>query len=184
MREELFQKVVFKQGDQFILVWLVLSYKWSSLVVQRVKICLQCRRPGFDPWVRKGNGNPLWYSRLENPMDRGAWRATVQGSQRVRHDWATSLPLFHFSCKHCKSHVMGKGQIRTVGHLETKPCIPYHSSQFPKQRNTQSPINPDSRCQLLETELCSLAPTTCSEKGAWGFQSSLCFSVTHSSTSL
>ena len=26
----------------------------------------------------KGNGNPLKYSFLENPMDRGAWRATVQ----------------------------------------------------------------------------------------------------------
>ena len=26
-----------------------------------------------------GNGNPLQYSCLQNPMDRGAWRATVQG---------------------------------------------------------------------------------------------------------
>ena len=26
-----------------------------------------------------GNGNPLQYSGLENPMDRGAWRATVHG---------------------------------------------------------------------------------------------------------
>ena len=26
-----------------------------------------------------GNGNPLKYSCLENPMDRGAWRATVHG---------------------------------------------------------------------------------------------------------
>ena len=26
-----------------------------------------------------GNGNPLQYSCLENPMDRGAWWATVQG---------------------------------------------------------------------------------------------------------
>ena len=26
-----------------------------------------------------GNGNPLQYSHLENPMDRGAWRATVRG---------------------------------------------------------------------------------------------------------
>ena len=25
------------------------------------------------------NGNPLWYSCLENPMDRGAWQATVHG---------------------------------------------------------------------------------------------------------
>ena len=27
----------------------------------------------------EGNGNPLQYSRLENPMDRGAWPATVHG---------------------------------------------------------------------------------------------------------
>ena len=31
----------------------------------------------------RGHGNPLQYSCLENPMNRGAWRATVQGSQRV-----------------------------------------------------------------------------------------------------
>jgi len=31
-----------------------------------------------------GNGNPLQYSRLENPMGRGAWQATVHGiAQRV-----------------------------------------------------------------------------------------------------
>ena len=39
------------------------------------------KRCRFDPLVRKipgkGNGNPLQYSCLENPMDRGAWRATV-----------------------------------------------------------------------------------------------------------
>ena len=35
----------------------------------------------------EGNGSPLQYSRLENPMDRGAWQATVhKGSQRVGHD--------------------------------------------------------------------------------------------------
>ena len=27
----------------------------------------------------EGKGNPLKYSCLENPMDRGAWQATVQG---------------------------------------------------------------------------------------------------------
>ena len=27
----------------------------------------------------EGNGNPLQYCCLENPMDRGAWRATVHG---------------------------------------------------------------------------------------------------------
>ena len=35
---------------------------------------------------------PLQYSCLENPMDRGAWWATVQGVTRVRHDLATKSP--------------------------------------------------------------------------------------------
>ena len=30
-----------------------LQYSWAFLVVQLVKNCLQCRRPGFDPWVGK-----------------------------------------------------------------------------------------------------------------------------------
>ena len=42
------------------------------------------RSPGI------GNGNPLQYSCLENPMDRGAWWATVHGfEKRVRHNLAT-----------------------------------------------------------------------------------------------
>ena len=39
-----------------------------------------------------GNGNPLQYSCLENPMDTGAWRTTVHGVARVRHDLATKPP--------------------------------------------------------------------------------------------
>ena len=34
----------------------------------------------------EGNGNPLQYSCLENPMDRGAWQATVIESQKVRNN--------------------------------------------------------------------------------------------------
>ena len=37
----------------------------------------------------KGHGNPFQYSCLENPLDRGAWWASVCGSQRVGHDWTT-----------------------------------------------------------------------------------------------
>ena len=33
--------------------------------------------PGLGRSLGGGNGNPLQYSRLENPMDRGAWQATV-----------------------------------------------------------------------------------------------------------
>ena len=41
--------------------------------------------PGWGRSPGKGHGNPLQYSCLENSMDRGAWQATVHGSQRVRH---------------------------------------------------------------------------------------------------
>ena len=36
--------------------------------------------PGLERSPREGNGNPLQYSCLGNPMDRGAWQAvTVHG---------------------------------------------------------------------------------------------------------
>ena len=35
--------------------------------------------PGLGRSPREGNGNPLQYSCLENPMDRGAWWAPVHG---------------------------------------------------------------------------------------------------------
>ena len=51
--------------------------------------------PGLGRSPGEGNGNLLQYSCLENPMDRGAWWAIQSmGSQRVGHDWATSL---HFT---------------------------------------------------------------------------------------
>ena len=40
----------------------------------------------------EGNGNTLQYSCLENPMDRGAWWATVHGVATVGHNWATEPP--------------------------------------------------------------------------------------------
>ena len=45
--------------------------------------------PGLGRSPREGNCNPLQYSCLENPMDRGAWRAIVHGVARVGHDLAT-----------------------------------------------------------------------------------------------
>ena len=66
--------------------------KTASLVAQRLK-----RLPAMrETWVLslgqedspgEGNGNPLQYSCLENPMDGGAWWATQSmGSQKVGHD--------------------------------------------------------------------------------------------------
>ena len=35
--------------------------------------------PGLGRCPREGNGNPLHYPCLENPMDGGAWRAIIHG---------------------------------------------------------------------------------------------------------
>ena len=40
--------------------------------------------PGWGKSPGGGNGKPLQYARLENPMDRGAWRATVHGVTKSR----------------------------------------------------------------------------------------------------
>ena len=47
--------------------------------------------PGSGRFPGEGNGYPLQYSCLENPMDRGAWQATVHGVARVGHDGARIL---------------------------------------------------------------------------------------------
>ena len=40
--------------------------------------------PGLERSPGGGHGYPLQYSCLENPMDRGAWRATVQGVAKTQ----------------------------------------------------------------------------------------------------
>ena len=45
--------------------------------------------PGLGRSFGEGNGNPLQYSCLKNPTDRGAWQATVNGVTRVKHDLRT-----------------------------------------------------------------------------------------------
>ena len=49
--------------------------------------------PGLGRSPGEGNGYPLWYSCLENFMDRGAWQATVHGVAKSR----TQMSDFHFS---------------------------------------------------------------------------------------
>ena len=67
----------------------------TSLVAQSVKkppamqeiacnIGDQGSVPGSGSSPGEGNGNPLQYSCLENPMDRGAWQAIVHG---VTQSW-------------------------------------------------------------------------------------------------
>ena len=52
--------------------------------------------PGLGRSPGEGNGNPLQYSCLEIPMDRGAWQATVHGvaKSRTRLSDFTSLQMW------------------------------------------------------------------------------------------
>ena len=67
-------------------------------------------RVGHD-WVTslsrigEGNGNPLQYSCLENPRDRGAWWLTSMGSHRVGHDWSD---LAAYTLARVKQRASGK----------------------------------------------------------------------------
>ena len=63
----------------------VCGFPCSSVVKESA-----CNGLGRSP--AEGNDNTLQYSCLENPMDRGAWQATVHGVARVRHDLATKPP--------------------------------------------------------------------------------------------
>ena len=65
-----------------------------SLVAQMVKNLFAMQETwvqslGWEDSPGEGNGNPLQYSCLENPMDKGAWQATVHGVTRVKHDLVT-----------------------------------------------------------------------------------------------
>ena len=48
--------------------------------------------PGSGRSPGEGNGNPLQHSCLENPVDRGAWWATVPVVPRVGQDLTTKAP--------------------------------------------------------------------------------------------
>ena len=54
----------------------------GSVLVKNLPACVGAARdaglmPELGRSPREGSGNPLQYSYLENPMDRGAWQTTV-----------------------------------------------------------------------------------------------------------
>ena len=46
--------------------------------------------PGSGRFPGEGRGNPLQYSSLENPVDRGSWQRQFMGPQRAGHDYSES----------------------------------------------------------------------------------------------
>ena len=97
--------------QEFVQMWCKLKGKsqghWAQLRRERIhyitrdglpswlsgkESACQCRRRGFDSWVRKIPWKRKWQPTPiflpGKPMDRGAWWATVHGVSK-RHDWAT-----------------------------------------------------------------------------------------------
>ena len=58
--------------------------------------------PGLGRSPGGGHGNPLQYSCLENPMDRGAWQATVHGVAKI---W-TQLKRLSMSVRLFRHHLL------------------------------------------------------------------------------
>ena len=75
--------------------WTVLIYEWYPLGFpggsDSKASAYNAGDPGSIPGLGRssgeGNGNPLQYSCLENPMDRGTWWATVHGVTKSRTDF-------------------------------------------------------------------------------------------------
>ena len=74
-----------------------LRWRWDSLMARSVKnlpviqeTCVSVPGSGSSPG--EGNGNPLQYSCLENPVDRRAWWTTVHGVAKIQ----TRLNNWHF----------------------------------------------------------------------------------------
>ena len=57
--------------------------------------------PGLERSPGKGHGNPLQYCCLENPMDRGAWWASVHGVSKSQTRLSDSWSLFTFGQLSC-----------------------------------------------------------------------------------
>ena len=71
--------------------------------------CRRGKRCELDPWVKeiswKRKRNPFQYSCSENPMDRGAWQATVHG---IPKSWTQLSNWAHTLCERIKHAVEGK----------------------------------------------------------------------------
>ena len=74
--------------SNYVVVTILLGFPGGAGSKEPTCQLRRLKRLRFDPWVRRSpggeHGNPLQYSYLENPMDRGASWATVH---RVTKSW-------------------------------------------------------------------------------------------------
>ena len=82
----------------FILLslWLFFALKEVFSLILAILIIPNFFSGSLDPRDGEGNGTPLQYSCLENPMDRGAWWAEVHGVTRSQTQLSNFTFTFHF----------------------------------------------------------------------------------------
>ena len=110
--------------------------------------------PGWGRSPGGGHGNPLQYSCLENPTDRGVWRATLHGVTKSR----TRLSDGTMSLKHLSQR---PGHHHSTGQTTVLPLVLLFSVTFPFE--TASPMRVETGYIgfFLQQPQC-LAHTTCS----------------------
>ena len=99
--------------------------------------------PGSGRSPGEGNGYPLQYSCLENPMDEGAWRAIVHGVAKSQKD-TTEWLHFHF-------HAMAWVSVLSAQLLEGSwysPSAIFLLSAFREQQSILVSLNPTDVFQL------------------------------------
>ena len=104
---------------------LILSYPTSYP-------CLLCEAIWKPLVYLTGNGTPLQYSCLANPMDGGAWQAAVHGAARSRTRLSDFTFTFHFHAleKEMATHSSVLAwRIPGTGELGGLPCVGLHRAR-------------------------------------------------------
>ena len=104
--------------------WDLVSTKWLKgplWWLRRERICLQCRRPGSDPWVGKIPQRRAWQPSPVFLPGESLWteepgRLQSMGSQRVGHDWVSTAQH-----KWCQREIWARFRAEEMGESSIEP---------------------------------------------------------------
>ena len=83
--------------------------------------------PGLEKSPGEENGNPLQYSCLENPMNRGTWWAILHGVTKS-HDWATKHTCTNVDWNNYYSSWLWKTKLQRTWWLEMRDAMQFFSA--------------------------------------------------------